>query len=106
MKTLLLAGALGLAPWAVQDGRHAGVASAEGLMGCASAPACGPGASILSRGGKAVDAALATSFALAGPHPSAGNVGGGGFMVIRTPGGKVTSFDYRETAPRRGTATM
>jgi gamma-glutamyltranspeptidase / glutathione hydrolase len=83
-----------------------GVPSADGLVVCVSAPACDAGASVLARGGNAVDAAVATGFALAVTHPSAGNIGGGGFMVIRLPNGRTTAFDFREKAPRRSTPTM
>ena len=83
-----------------------GVASANGLVVCTSAPACDAGASVLAKGGNAVDAAVATAFALAVTHPSAGNIGGGGFMIVRTPAGKVTIVDYREKAPLRSTPTM
>jgi len=83
-----------------------GVPSREGLVVCVSAPACDAGASMLAKGGNAVDAAVATAFALAVTHPSAGNIGGGGFMIVRTPAGKVTSFDYRERAPLASTQTM
>ena len=83
-----------------------GVASKDGLVVCTSAPACDAGAAILSRGGNAVDAAVATAFALAVTHPSAGNIGGGGFMVVRNPDGSVTTFDYREKAPGKSTRTM
>src|SRR6188472_3519710 len=83
-----------------------GIPSKDGLVVCTSAPACDAGASVLAMGGNAVDAAVATGFALAVTHPSAGNIGGGGFMVIRTPDGQVTSFDYRERAPLASTPTM
>jgi gamma-glutamyltranspeptidase/glutathione hydrolase len=83
-----------------------GVASKAGLVVCTSAPACDAGASVLAMGGNAVDAAVATGFALAVTHPSAGNIGGGGFMVVRTADGQVTSFDYRERAPLGSTRTM
>src|SRR6188768_4165851 len=83
-----------------------GVPSKEGLVVCVSTPACDAGASVLAKGGNAVDAAVATAFALAVTHPSAGNIGGGGFMIVRTPTGELASFDYRERAPLGSTRTM
>jgi gamma-glutamyltranspeptidase/glutathione hydrolase len=83
-----------------------GVPSRDGLVVCVSAPACDAGASVLAQGGNAVDAAVATAFALAVTHPAAGNIGGGGFMIVRTPSGSVTAFDYREKAPLESTRTM
>ncbi|HKK93911.1 MAG TPA: gamma-glutamyltransferase, partial [Longimicrobiales bacterium] len=64
------------------------------------------GAEVLAAGGNAVDAAIATGFALAVTHPSAGNIGGGGFMVIRFPDGTTTALDFREKAPLRAFPQM
>jgi gamma-glutamyltranspeptidase/glutathione hydrolase len=57
------------------------------------------GDEVLREGGNAVDAAIATGFALAVTYPQAGNIGGGGFMVIRFPDGEATTIDFREKAP-------
>ena len=64
------------------------------------------GVQILQAGGNAVDAAVATGFALAVVHPLAGNIGGGGFMLLRTHDGKSTFIDFREEAPLAATADM
>jgi len=64
------------------------------------------GATILRKGGNAVDAAVAVGFALAVVHPSAGNIGGGGFMIIRMDDGSAYALDYRETAPGLATRDM
>src|SRR5690348_2974928 len=64
------------------------------------------GVDILRRGGNAVDAAVAVAFALAVVHPVAGNIGGGGFMVIRQHDGGVHALDFREAAPSGATRSM
>lgn len=83
-----------------------GTPSTTGLVVSTSSIASDAGAAVLAEGGNAVDAAVATAFALAVTHPAAGNLGGGGFMVVRTPDGKATTFDYREMAPGKATPTM
>ncbi len=64
------------------------------------------GVEILRQGGNAVDAAVATGFALAVVHPAAGNIGGGGFMLVRLANGEVHFLDYREKAPKAATRDM
>src|SRR6266702_7423233 len=64
------------------------------------------GVAILRQGGNAVDAAVATGFALAVVHPAAGNIGGGGFMLVRMADGTTHFLDYREKAPSAATREM
>ena len=103
MLAVLLSVALPLSFASRQD---LGVASTTGLVVSTSSIASDVGAAVLADGGSAVDAAIATAFALAVTHPTAGNIGGGGFMVVRTPDGRATAFDFREKAPLKSTPTM
>ena len=80
-------------------GAHAMVATDEQLGSQA-------GVEILKRGGNAVDAAVAVAFALAVVEPAAGNIGGGGFMLVRLADGRSSFIDYREAAPSRATRDM
>lgn len=64
------------------------------------------GVAVLQSGGNAIDAAVAVGFALAVTHPTAGNLGGGGFLLLRTANGETTFFDFREMAPGAATRDM
>ena len=76
------------------------VAAEHGMVVAQEKIAARVGADVLSRGGNAVDAAVATGFAMAVTYPRAGNIGGGGFMVIHSKErGEDVAIDYRETAP-------
>jgi gamma-glutamyltranspeptidase/glutathione hydrolase len=93
------------APWWFQAppaplvAKHGAVSSVSGI-------ASRVGADVLKRGGNAVDAAIAVALALAVVYPEAGNIGGGGFMVVRTADGKTAALDYRETAPAKASRNM
>jgi gamma-glutamyltranspeptidase/glutathione hydrolase len=76
-----------------------GIVSDSGMVVSAHPQSSRIGVQLLQKGGNAVDAAVATEFALAVCYPVAGNIGGGGFMVIRTSDGKTDVIDYREKAP-------
>lgn len=64
------------------------------------------GIETLKKGGNAIDASVATAFALAVTHPTAGNIGGGGFLVFMDSSSAVTTFDFREKAPLKATPDM
>jgi len=86
------------------EGRH--IISKHGMVVSAHPQGSRIGLSILQKGGNAVDAAVATGFALAVCYPEAGNIGGGGFMVIRNSNGKADVIDFREKAPQKATRDM
>ncbi len=71
----------------------------HGMVVSQSAIASQIGVDVLTEGGSAVDAAVATAFAMAVTHPSAGNIGGGGFLIYRPASGEAVAYDFREVAP-------
>src|SRR6201996_5238989 len=77
-----------------------------GMVVCAYPDAAQAGLTILKKGGNAVDAAIAVQFALAVTVPEAGNIGGGGFMVSRSPNGQTNTLVFREKAPAAATTNM
>ncbi len=82
------------------------VRAKHGMVASTNVIASQVGIDIMKRGGNAVDAAIAVAFALAVTHPAAGNLGGGGFMMIRLKNGKTTAIDYREMAPAAATRNI
>lgn len=78
----------------------------NGMVASVDALATQVGVDILQQGGNAVDAAVAVGFALAVTHPQAGNLGGGGFMLLRTVAGRTTAIDFREMAPVKASRDM
>ncbi|KTS33700.1 gamma-glutamyltransferase [Pantoea dispersa] len=82
------------------------VKAQHGMVASVDAMATRVGVDILKQGGNAVDAAIAVGFALAVTHPQAGNLGGGGFMLLRTAAGRTTAIDFREMAPARASRDM
>ena len=91
---------------ALAEGGRTPVYARHGMVASASRLASEAGVQALQNGGNAVDAAIATAFALAVTWPSAGNIGGGGFLVYHGEDGAVTSFDFREKAPLAATERM
>jgi gamma-glutamyltranspeptidase/glutathione hydrolase len=87
--------------WAAQP-----VRAKRGMVVTRERHATDVGVKILDSGGNAVDAAIAVGFALAATHPSAGNIGGGGFMLIRLADGRSTFIDFRERAPGAASRNM
>jgi len=84
--------------WKYPAGQRASFA-ANAMVASSDRLAAEAGVEILKSGGNAIDAAVAVGFALAVTYPEAGNIGGGGYMVIRLAGGRTAALDYREKAP-------
>jgi len=82
------------------------VRAKHGMVVAMEAIAADVGVSVLQKGGNAVDAAVAVGFALAVTHPYAGNIGGGGYMLIRLADGRATFIDFRERAPEKSSRDM
>jgi gamma-glutamyltranspeptidase/glutathione hydrolase len=82
------------------------IRAARGMVVSASEVCSRVGADVLRDGGNAVDAAVATAFALAVAYPSAGNIGGGGFLLFRAADGTAIAYDFRETAPAASHPSM
>src|SRR5437879_5438271 len=88
-------------------GAEQAVAARHGMVVAVSPPGADVGCDVLRKGGNAVDAAVATAFAMAVTYPAAGNLGGGGFMVVHpADGSKPVVIEYREGAPIAASKTM
>ena len=97
----LLFSLLFLSPYAIAQ-----VYARNGMVASSSKIASEVGVDILKKGGNAIDASVATAFALAVTHPSAGNIGGGGFLVYMDSAGSATTIDFREKAPQQAGTKM
>src|ERR1700712_2385036 len=82
------------------------VRARHAMVGAQEPIATDVGVQVLRQGGNAMDAAIAVGFALAVTHPYAGNLGGGGFMLIRFADGRSTFIDFRERAPEKASRNM
>jgi gamma-glutamyltranspeptidase/glutathione hydrolase len=103
---LFLAFAIVVACQSPEKKHTTGLVGDSAMVVCANPIAAQVGVDIMKKGGNAVDAAIAVQFALSVVHPSAGNIGGGGFMVIRQGDGSTAALDFRETAPAAATTDM
>lgn len=99
--TIFLIGTIG----ADATSRHP-IRGLNGVVSSSSKIASEVGVEIMQKGGNAMDAAVATAFAMAVTYPSAGNIGGGGFLIYHGADGEATAFDFREKAPLAATKTM
>jgi gamma-glutamyltranspeptidase / glutathione hydrolase len=105
MVLIALSALPGAAAGQEQIGRAQSATAHDGMVVAQEPLAARVGVDILKKGGNAVDAAVAIGFAMAVTYPRAGNIGGGGFMVIHRANGDNVAIDYRETAPHAITAT-
>jgi gamma-glutamyltranspeptidase/glutathione hydrolase len=106
MKRLLTAAAVVLVAHSTVSTNSAPVRAKHGMVVSQEATASDVGAAVLRDGGTAIDATVATAFALAVTHPTAGNIGGGGFIVYRPSKGEPVTYDFREMAPAKSSPTM
>jgi gamma-glutamyltranspeptidase/glutathione hydrolase len=88
------------------DAARQPVRARHGMVVAMEAIATDVGVSVLKAGGNAVDAAVAVGFAMAVTHPFAGNIGGGGYMLVRMADGRATFIDFRERAPEKASRNM
>src|SRR5262245_17321362 len=93
-------------PLAYAGGGMQPVHATHGMVVSVQELASQAGVDVMKHGGNAIDGAVATAFALAVVHPYAGNIGGGGFMLVRMANGETHFLDFREKAPGKATATM
>jgi gamma-glutamyltranspeptidase / glutathione hydrolase len=105
-RIILFALVIASAPASYAGGAQHPVHAEHGMVASIHELASDAGVEMMRSGGNAIDAAVATGFALAVVNPEAGNLGGGGFMLIRLHDGAVHFLDFRETAPGKATATM
>lgn len=104
---VLFRGCMGKAPVSsVGTGENRNMVADSGMVVSAHPESSKTGVDVLRKGGNAVDAAVATEFALAVCYPEAGNIGGGGFMIYRDPSGRSDMIDYREKAPLKASRDM
>lgn len=97
---------IGIAPALAETPPRKALEARNGMVVCASPPAADVGLATLQAGGNAVDAAVATALAMAVTYPIAGNIGGGGFMMVHPPKGEPIVIEYRESAPAAATVDM